>query len=64
MPARKKTANAAEIHRVEKPGGLVAIYERHDDGTVTRRVENALSLTEVTATPLTGAGAIEGGDAA
>lgn len=39
MPVRKKAANAVEIHRVEKPGGIVAIYERHDDGRVTRRVE-------------------------
>lgn len=58
MAARSKatavTSTAVEIHRVEKPGGILAIYERHDDGTVTRRVEKGLRLAD---TP-----DVEGGD--
>lgn len=59
MPVRKKTtaapSTAVVIHRVERPGGLVAIYERHDDGTVTRRIAKT-----TVALPAT----VEGGDAA
>ncbi len=32
-------ATPTEIYRVTRPGGLVAIYEQHGDGSVTRRVE-------------------------
>lgn len=64
MATRRKAANAVEIHRVEKPGGIVAIYERHDDGTVTRRVEKGVELIDSPDLPQMVADVIGGGGAA